>query len=140
MKLHQRWTDIGKMYLNYIPRSRRRPIRVINLNHYKSLLPVRRSIMKVRKLFIKQGEKIGRFKYFYTDSTRNCKHKKSWCFFIDQELPLLHKLYGLKLQTGKWSKVHSNLKKALNIVGDSSDNESLQIIYCGRIRHKLIWD
>ena len=96
--------------------------------------------MQVRKLYIKESEKSGRFKYYYIDSTRNSKHRKCWCFFINHNLPLLHKIYAIELKTGKWSKVDSRLKKALNIAGENSEDASLKIIYCGGIRHKLIWD
>ena len=94
----------------------------------------------MKNLYIKESEKIGRFKYYYIDSARNSRHKKCWCYFIDQKWPLLHKSYAIKLKIGKWSRVDSRLKKALNIAGEHSADTSLKIIYCGGIRSKLIWD
>ena len=96
----------------------------------------------MKLLYIKESEKIGRFKYYFIDRVKckKSKHKRCWCYFIDTEWPLLHKAYAIELKIKKWSKVDSRLRKALNIIGEHSADTSLKIIYCGDIKHKLIWE
>ena len=77
--------------------------------------------------------------YQFLDIGRNCNRSKSWCVFINEKRPLTHKLYMLKLSVGKLKRVNAKLKRALNIVGERTQDAALKVIYTGITRQQILW-
>ena len=76
-------------------------------------------------------ERTNKLMYMYMDIGRKAHRSKSWCVFINQKCPLLHKFYMLKLTVGKLKRVNSKLRKALNIAGERTQDATLKIFLTG---------
>ena len=96
---------------------------------------------KVKKeLFIVKCEKRNKLVYMFLDIGRKAHRSKSWCVFINEKRPLSHKLYMLKLSVGKLKRVNAKLKRALNIVGERTQDAALKVIYTGITREQILWE
>ena len=96
---------------------------------------------KVKKeLFIVKCERRNKLMYMYMDIGRKAHRSKSWCVFINQKCPLLHKFYMLKLTVGKLKRVNSKLRKALNIAGERTQDATLKIFFIGITREQILWE
>ena len=80
--------------------------------------------------------------YMYNDIGRKAHRSKSWCVFINEKKPLLHKFYMLKLTVGKLKRVNRRLRKALNIASERPrmQNATLKIFFTGNTREQILWE
>ena len=78
--------------------------------------------------------------YMFMDIGRKWNRSKSWCVFINEKRPLSHKLYMSKLSVGKLKRVNAKLRKALNIVGERTQDAALKVIYTGITREQILWE
>ena len=92
-----------------------------------------------KELFIVYCEKRNKLMYMFLDIGRKANRSKSWCVFINEKRPLTHKLYMLKLSVGKLKRVNAKLKRALNIVGERTQDAALKVIYTGITRQQILW-